>query len=108
MDCPTKRLTPVVILVESLPAGVSLGASVESINELVCSGLLESSCDRFPLYMFPDLTLCVFAEVDICYHFFMKDQLVIFVFNVTMVLTMFDFWVCGYLYAGVWSICFYI
>ena len=27
-DCPTKRLTPVVILVESLPAGVSLGASV--------------------------------------------------------------------------------
>ena len=29
-------------------------------------------------YMFPDLMLCVFAKGDVCYHFFMKGELVIY------------------------------
>ena len=41
---------------------------VESIRELFVIG---------PLYMFADLAFCVFTKADICYHFFMKGELVV-------------------------------
>ena len=41
---------------------------------------IKSCRERFvvaSLDIFLDLTLCVFAEVDICYHFFMKGELLV-------------------------------
>ena len=41
---------------------------------------VKSGRERFvvaSLDIFLDLTLCVFAEVDICYHFFMKGDLLV-------------------------------
>ena len=46
--CSPRRLTSVLVLVVSSPAGVSLGASVGGRCGSVYSGLLRDPSDRFP------------------------------------------------------------
>ena len=46
--CSPRRLTSVLVLVAGLFVEAFEGASVESINELACSGLLRELCGSFP------------------------------------------------------------